>query len=265
MFFTQLPVRGNIAGCSFEMLIEGEGPPLLFLHAGHGFDANDPLIGELARSFKVHAVSHPGFGESDLPKSVTTVTDLTYFYLDLIESLDLKNLILVGVSFGAWIATELATMGTGRIAKLVLLDAVGLKFSDRETREITDVYATTVEEIPALFFSDIEKGRAVLRNLDFRNMDEASVRRFVRNRESFLLFGWSPTLYNPKLNSRLHRINFPALVLWGKDDRVVSVDYGRQFADSLPNAAFDVVSDAGHYGYLEKPEEFARKIEAFLN
>ena len=147
---------------------------------------------------------------------------------------------LVGISFGGWIAAELATKGTGRFSKLVLIDAVGVKFGDRETRDIFDIYGTTIDDIPGLFFADREKGLTALGQLDFQNMEEDTVARFARNREALLLYGWSPTLYNPKLKDRLHRIKVPTLVLWGADDGVVSADYGRNYADAIPGARFEV-------------------------
>lgn len=264
MFRSSFPDKIDVAGTSIELLTKGEGPPLLFLHAGHGVDADDALVARLASRYKVIVPSHPGFGGSARPHAVTGVDDICHVYLDLIEALDLTGLIVVGVSFGAWIAAELATMGTGRIDRLVLIDAVGVKLSDRETRDIADIFATTVEDIPTLFFHDAEKGRAVFNGFDFKTMSEEEVTRFVRNRESLLLFGWSPTLYNPKLLSRIHRVKAPTLLLWGADDKVVSANYGRAYAAAFPDARFEVIESAGHYGYLEQPDAFAGRIDAFL-
>jgi pimeloyl-ACP methyl ester carboxylesterase len=264
MFLSALPERRSFAGAETELLIEGEGQPLLFLHAGHGFDSADPLIARLAKAHKVIAPSLPGFGASPRPDDVTTVDDIAYRMLDLIEDLGLENLIVVGVSFGGWVAAELATKGSSRIARLVLIDPVGCKFGDRETRDIVDIYAHTAQEIPTLFFADEAKGMAVLHNLDFKDLPEETAMRFARNREALTLFGWAPTLYNPKLKGRLHRIKVPTLVLWGADDRIVSADYGRKYAQGIPDARFESVSGAGHYGYLEQPAAFADKIEAFL-
>jgi pimeloyl-ACP methyl ester carboxylesterase len=264
MFISALPETRVIDGASVELLIKGEGQPLLFLHAGHGFDLDDPLVAALAQTYKVIAPSHPGFGASELPGHITTTTDLIYFYLDLIEALDLRDLIVVGVSFGGWLAAELATYGTGRIAKLVLIDAVGVKFSGRETRDITDIFAYSLEDLPALLFNNQDKAMQVLGGLDFKSMSLASVTRFARNRESLLLFGWSPTLYNPKLLARLHRVHVPVLVLWGENDRVVSAEYGKKYAAAFEHGTFAQVPDAGHYGYLEQPEAFASKVVEFL-
>jgi pimeloyl-ACP methyl ester carboxylesterase len=264
MFISALPDRRTFAGAETEILIKGEGQPLLFLHAGHGFDLADPLIERLSQGYKVIAASHPGFGASPRPDGVDTVDDIAYRYLDLIEDLGLEDIVVVGVSFGGWIAAELATKGSARIAKLVLIDPVGVKFGNRETRDITDIYATTAQQIPELFFADEAKGLAALNNLDFKDLPEETALRFARNREALTLFGWAPTLYNPKLKGRLHRIKVPTLLLWGADDRIVSPDYGRQYAAAIPGARFEMIEGAGHYGYLEQPQAFADKIEAFL-
>lgn len=264
MFIAPLPDSRIVAGSELEILIEGEGPPVLFLHAGHGVEPSDPLVTALAKNHKVIVPSHPGFGASARPDNVDTVDDITYVYLDLLEELGLTDVIVVGVSFGGWIAAELATKGSGRIAKLVLIDPVGVKFDGRESRDRADIFATTIEDIPGLFFADTDKAMAALGQLDFKSMSETSVERFVRNRESLLLFGWSPILYNPKLLGRLHRIKVPTLVLWGSDDRVVSSDYGRKYAEAIPGARFEEIGQAGHYGYLEQPEAFIGKVQAFL-
>jgi pimeloyl-ACP methyl ester carboxylesterase len=95
----------EIAGVRIELIKRGTGRPLLLLHPAIGIRSTDQVIEELARSFTLIAPSHPGFGRSELPRAMTTVDDLAYFYLDLMEALDLREVILAGVSFGGWIAT----------------------------------------------------------------------------------------------------------------------------------------------------------------
>lgn len=264
MFMSPLPERRKVAGAELELMVKGEGQPLLFLHAGHGLSADDPLVDLLARYYRVIAASHPGFGASPRPREIDSVDDLTYVYLDLLEDMDLREVILVGVSFGGWIAAELATKGSERISTLVLVDAVGVKFGDRETRDIYDIYGTSIDQIPGLFFADEAKGAHVLGDLKFSDMTEESVLRFAQNRESLLLYGWSPTLYNPKLKSRLRRVKTPTLVLWGAEDQVVPPSYGRSYAAAIEGAHYAEIEGVGHYGYLEKPQVFADAITAFL-
>jgi pimeloyl-ACP methyl ester carboxylesterase len=264
MFISPLPERIDVSGTLVEYMTKGEGPPVVFLHPGHGVEPTDAFVAALSAKHRVIVASHPGFGATPLTPGITTVDDLAYFYLDFIERLGLEKIGLVGASFGGWIAAELATRGTRLFSRLVLLDPVGVKFGDRETVDILDVFATTIDQIPELFFHDAALGKRALGNLDFPSLSEASIERFARNRESFLLFGWSPTLYNPKLRQRLHRIKEPTLLLWGENDRIVAPSYGKAYAAAIPGAKFEVIPGAGHYGYIEKPAEFAARTLEFL-
>ena len=264
MFMNPLPERIDVLGTRIEIMMKGTGRTLLFLHPPHGLDPEDRFLDRLSQHYRVIAPMHPGFGDCAAPQGVTTVDDLVHFDLDLIEQFDLRDTILVGASFGGWIAAELATKGTGRFSQLVLLDALGAKFAGRETREILDICSTPIDDLPATLFADAAVGKQMLGNLEFTSMSEAEITRFARNRESLVLFGWSPTLYNPKLKQRLHRIDIPTMVLWGSDDKVVPTSYGQSYANEITNAAFEIVPDAGHYGFMEKPDLYADKVLNFL-
>src|SRR5262245_27740695 len=98
----------DIAGARIELIERGRGRPLLLLHPAMGIKGSDQAIDHLARSFRVLAPSHPGFGRSDLPRGMNTVDDLAYFYLDVMDALDLRDVVLAGSSFGGWIAAEIA-------------------------------------------------------------------------------------------------------------------------------------------------------------
>src|SRR5215471_16389925 len=126
----------TVNGIKVETIEKGRGRPLLFLHPGIGLDRNAPVIDLLAEGARVIAPSHPGFGGSEQPRSFTTVDDLAYFYLDLLDELDLKDTVLVGVSLGGWIAAEIAVKSTQRISHLVLANAVGIKVGPRDSRDI---------------------------------------------------------------------------------------------------------------------------------
>src|SRR4029077_12170634 len=133
--------------------------PLLFLHAENGIEPALAAIEELAQGARVIAPTHPGFGRSDLPKGMRSVDDLSYFYLDLLDQLDLCDLTVVGVSFGAWLAAEIAVKSTARMSRLVMANAVGVKVGDRETRDIADIFALTDKEYLDIAYCDPQSGR----------------------------------------------------------------------------------------------------------
>jgi pimeloyl-ACP methyl ester carboxylesterase len=249
-----------VNGFRLDIIDRGDGPPLLFLHPGIGIDPDAAVLDRLARSRRVIAPTHPGFGSSELPKGMSTVDDLAYFYLDFLDALDLRDVAVVGVSFGAWIAAEIAIKTTARISHLVLANAVGIKASDRETRDIVDIWALTEKEFAELAYFDPARGQH-----DYEALPDADARIVARNREALARFGWSPYLHDPKLMGRLHRIRVPALFLWGAADRILSEHYGRAYCAAIPGARFELIERAGHFPHLEQPDEFARRTLAFID
>lgn len=249
----------NIAGLQVEVWAEGSGRPVLFLHAGDGVDPHAPFVQRLARRHAVLACSHPGFGASQLPDHFTSVDDLAYFYLDLLDEQRLEDVVVIGVSFGAWIAASIAIKSVERIAGLVLVDSVGAKFADRATREIGDLFSVNIHEQATLLYHDERR-----RNVSLADAPQEALTRLARSHESFALFAWSPTLHDPKLAKRLHRIAVPTLVAWGREDRVVPPSYGRDFSSRIPGARFALVDDAGHYPHLEQPERFDALLHGFI-
>jgi pimeloyl-ACP methyl ester carboxylesterase len=249
----------NVAGIGIELWRNGAGRPLLFLHPGDGLDDSRPMLDDLARRFDVIAPSHPGFGASELPKSFRTVDDLAYFYLDFIEQQKLEDVVLLGVSFGAWIAAELAIKSSNRLGALILADAVGAKFEGAKVREIADLFSVPQYEQQQYLYES-----ATRRRKNFAELSDETLVKLARNFESFALFGWSPTLHDPRLASRLHRVDVPTLVLWGADDRVVSPDYGRAFARRITGAEFKLIEQAGHYAHVEQPAAFIDAVDGFV-
>jgi pimeloyl-ACP methyl ester carboxylesterase len=249
-----------ISGIRIELIERGSGRPLLFLHPGIGIKATAPVLDRLAQRTRMIAPSHPGFGGSEQPPSFNSIDDLAYFYLDLIDELDLDHTIVAGVSLGGWIAAEMAVKSCARISHLVLANPVGIKVSDRETRDIADIFALTEEQFAALAYFDPGLGKP-----DYKAMPEAEVREVARNREATARYGWSPYMHDPKLKARLHRIRVPTLLLWGTADRILSQPYGQAYCAAIPGGRFEPIERAGHFPHLEQPDEFAGRIFAFVD
>jgi pimeloyl-ACP methyl ester carboxylesterase len=247
-----------VAGARIELIERGSGPPILFLHAENGIEACYPVIAELAKSARVLAPTHPGFGRSELPKGMCTVDDLSYFYLDLLEHLDVSGLTVVGVSFGAWIAAEIAVKSTARLSRLVMANAVGVKIGDRETRDIADIFALTEPEYLKITYCDPQAGRR-----DYKALPDTEVLAAARDREATARFAWSPYFHNPRLKNWLHRIRIPTLFLWGMHDRMLSEAYGRAYCALLPGAHLEPIERAGHFPHQEQPKIFAERVLAF--
>jgi pimeloyl-ACP methyl ester carboxylesterase len=250
--------RINIGEASLEAFTAGDGPPLLFLHGGDYFPQNQAFFDILTRRRKVIAPRHPGFGNSARPDGFRTIHDLAYLYLDLLDRQDLKNVTLVGSSFGGWIALEMCVRSVERIGHLVLIDALGLKFGGREDRDIADIYALPHAEVLRRTFYD--PGRFAP---DYSQLDDDNAMIVARDREATALYGWRPYMHNPGLRQWLHRVRVPALVIWGDNDGIVALDYGEKLCRALPDARLERVPEAGHYPQIERPDVVADAIEGF--
>jgi pimeloyl-ACP methyl ester carboxylesterase len=247
-----------VNGTRIDLMERGAGRPLLFLHAENGIEPAAAALAELAKSARVIAPTHPGYGRSELPKGMRSVDDLSYFYLDLLDQLDLRDLTVVGVSLGAWIAAEIAVKTTARMARLVMANAVGVKVGDRETRDIVDIFALTEPEYIELTYCDPAVGKR-----DYKALPEAEVLAAARAREATARIAWNPYFHNPRLKGRLHRIRIPTLFLWGSHDRMLSEAYGRAYCAMIAGARFEPIERAGHFPDHEQPKVFAEKVLAF--
>lgn len=251
--------RLDVRGIDLEVLRRGGGTPILALHGLQPIDPAAAFLERLARRAEVIAPSHPGFGGSPRPRDFDTVYDLVHLYLDLLEALPYERVTLLGFSFGGWLAAEMAAACCHRIERLVLVDAFGIKVSDRETPDILDIFNTHPDEVVRRSWHDADRFKP-----DFNAWEDEALVRYARGRDALSLYGFEPYMYNPQLRRWLARIAVPTLVLWGAADRVVRPDYGRAYAQHIPGARFELIADAGHHPETEQPENFAGRVLGFV-
>lgn len=243
------------------MLAGGSGELLLVLHDIDYLNEHQPFLDKLAKEFSLLVPSHPGFGTSDLPGHFDSIDDLAYFYLDLLR--EIGPAAVMGLGFGGWIAAEMGVRSTAHIRRLVLVNAVGIKVGGTTDRDIADGFIVGPEEVLRLTWHDPKAGERVVK-FPNASLPEPELTALLRNRQSAALFGWNPFMHNPKLRGRLYRIDVPSLVVWGESDRVVTTSYGRAYADAIPGARFELIPQAGHYPYLERPDAFVSAVAPFL-
>jgi pimeloyl-ACP methyl ester carboxylesterase len=249
----------RVGGLELEVERRGRGAPLLVLYGEEALELDSPVLAELANDHELIIPSPPGFGRSERPDWIETPDDISYLYLDLLESLGLGKLPAIGFSLGGWIALEMAVKDDGFFSKLVLVDPYGVKVGGPTDRDIADIWTLHPKKVTALKWVDQDKARR-----DFTAMSEGELTVIARNSESFARFCWDPYMHNPKLKRFLHRVRVPTLFVWGEHDGIVTPDYGRAYSRLIPGAGFATVSGAGHYPHLEQPDEFMRLVRGFL-
>jgi len=251
--------RLTVQGIDLEVLRRGSGRPIVLLHGFQTVDRRAPFLELLARHGEVIAPSSPGFGQSPRPKDFDTVYDLVHLYLAALDVLPGDKITLLGFSFGGWLAAEIAAACSRRLDKLVLVDPLGIKISDRETPDILDIFNRSPETARHASWHDPDRFAP-----DFNAMSDEALVIYARNREALCLYAWHPYMYNPQLPRWLSRIAVPTLLVWGANDGIATPDYGRAYSRLIPGSRFVLVEGAGHHPEIEQPKAFVERVTAFF-
>jgi len=243
-------------GDGLIITVDEQGDPdagaVLLLHGGAGPRSVAGFATTLAEQAHVLTPTHPGFDGSPRPDWLDSVTDLALAYLDLLDTLDLRDVLVVGNSVGGWIASEMALHDTrGRAGRLVLVDAVGI------SGEIADVASLSPAELGQLSFYN-----PALRP-DPATLTDEQRAAAAANMRTLATYAGDPYMHDPRLRRRLRRVTQPVLVVWGEADGVVTPVYGRTFAGAFPDADFELIAEAGHLPHLEQPERTLAAIQRF--
>jgi pimeloyl-ACP methyl ester carboxylesterase len=234
----------------------GAGAPLLFLSDATIGAAWLPFHDRLADRYEVILPEHPGYGGGDAPAWLDRVADLANFYLDLLAQLELSRVHLVGAALGGWIAAELATRNTARLAALTLIDPWGLRV-DGVTG--IDPFASTDEQTLRDLFADPTAADPQVARILAPEGEDA----LLKGKMVTAKLAWQPRLRDPHLAKWLHRIDVPTLIVWGEQDRLLPLDYAAAWRRAIPGARLATVPGAGHLPHAEKPEETAAAIIHF--
>lgn len=216
----------------------GAGRPILVLHGGGGPDSITTIVDRYADRHDVLAPVHPGWAGTAHPARLTDVAALARTYLDLLARLDLTDVVVIGTSFGGWIAAEMAIHQTKhQVTGVVLLNAAGPQLQPHHLPDRTQTPAD----------ASAHAGRA----------------------PSPAELGWmhaytGPAMQDPGLLARLAEADVPALVVWGGDDPILPVAFGRDYADALPHGQFRLIPRAGHLPYLDQPDLTFAAVDRFL-
>ncbi|KAB7766676.1 alpha/beta fold hydrolase [Xanthomonas maliensis] len=241
--------------------IRGEGPPLLFLHAETGHW--DPFLERLSRRFTVYAPDFPGTspGDEAAINALHDLWDLTLYFEELLDALQLASVALVGHSVGGMFAAELAAQCRQRIGRLVLIAPAGLW---RDDQPIPNWWAIPSEELPArmLAHPDGLVGKIMFSPPQDREQALQAVIRQTWAKACVGKFTWP--IPDKGLHRRIHRISAPTLVVWGSQDRLIPPLYAREFVDRIADASSLLVEDAGHIPQLEQLETVSDAVMRFL-
>jgi pimeloyl-ACP methyl ester carboxylesterase len=233
----------------------GDGPTVLFLHGVAGASW-DPLLDRLGASYRVVAPEHPGFGRGPIPDWMMSVSDVAFFYLDVLRALDGGRVHLVGHGLGGWIAAEIAIRSTQRLASLALLAPAGVASSEVP---FDDIFTWNPEELARRQFHDRELAQDWQQGQARLDIDIG-----LQNRTALARLAWNPRLHNPQLPYWLHRIDVPTMLIWGESDRVIPLACHKPFKREIRQAEFVVLPRTGHALPIEGADAIGPRLDAFF-
>lgn len=256
---------------------EGKGPPLLLIH---GFGASTytwrHIAPELALTHRVIAVDLKGFGQSDKPfDGRYSVFDQAALLAQLIEDKDLRNLTIVGHSFGGGVALRLALEAdqrfAGRISKLVLLDSIAYPQNIPVFFRLLDM--PLVSHLGVRMVPPSVQTRVALRiaYFDDSKIDPDEVETYAAPLKTAA--GKHAIIHSARqimpedlaqISKRYKSIKLPTLILWCDHDRIVPLEVGLKLRRSLPNSTLRLVEDCGHMPQEEQPASTLKLLKGFI-
>lgn len=232
-----------------------DAPPVLVLHGwGASIDAVGSIVDGLAGGFEVVAVDLPGFGDSDEPPEAWDVGAYARFVLGACDQLGLERFSLVGHSFGARIGIVLAATHPGRIARMVLTGAAGIRPKRKPSYYAKVSVAKAGRVVGAV-------GGAPGRRLQDRMRRRVASSDWLEATEA--MRGTFRRVIADDLSPHLPHIRASTLLVWGRRDEDTPLWMGRRMEAAIPDAGL-VVLDGGHYAYAERAAEFNRIAAHFL-
>jgi pimeloyl-ACP methyl ester carboxylesterase len=239
------------------------GRPILLLHGGNGSWRHwVRQIPDLAAARCVVAPDLPGLGESaDLPEPQDPVHAARLLLDGFERAVGPGPADLVGFSYGANVAGQLAALPGARLRSLTLVGAGALgvarnptslvKVRDKEGRARIEAHRAN---LAALMIAD--PGRIDALALAIQEWNTVHARFRSRGFAGATL-----------LKDALARTSLPLTLIWGERDQVAVGNIAARFEaarESRPDAVLDVIEGAGHWTAYEAPEAFAAALDRAL-
>jgi 3-oxoadipate enol-lactonase len=255
----------DIDGIRINVLDEGSGPPVLFLHGLGGCWRDwEPQLERLSDRYRCVVIEHRGHGRSERVPGPYTTDVFASDALAVARTLDIDHAYVVGLSMGGMIAQKLALAAPDFVDALVLCDTsthtgaggeMLRKAADIVKRDgFAGLQAFTSGDVTGWSAHTMAHNPQVARN---------NLRESASNDPD--CWAWAvDALVAHDTRDLVGKIAAPTLLVWGAEDKGVPVRIGEKLADLMGGPPLVVLEDAGHVCNLEQPAAFDNAITAFF-
>jgi proline iminopeptidase len=262
----------------FPVATDGVGPDTLFVHGGPGLnDYLGPVSDLLADVVCSHRYTMRGIAPSPLDGPFTVgrhVEDA----VAILDGLGLDRAVLLGHSWGGFIAAAIAVSHPERVRAMILIDSTGLtgnggidEFFAHFDESYSPEDAARAAELTRL---DEERGLTAEEQDEWRRMDWRYYHADRSNPPPFLdrevcapaaAEGMKDTrrLLAEDFFRPLEHASIPTLVLSGEAGPFPPWVF-EEMTELIPGAVGSIIPNAGHYPWLEQPAQFKNLIVGFV-
>ncbi len=250
-------------GHSTRYLEDGDSKETLVLLHGLGASAERWLgvIPHLRSKYRLIMPDLIGFGYSDKPSVDYTLDFLSNFVFRFLGALGIERANLIGSSLGGQIAAECASTQSDIIEKIVLVSPSGMM---KRSTPALDAYMLaalypTPDNAHTAFSMMLEKG-----NVEQRLVNDFVSRMTLPNAKFAFLSAVLGIRNSAALEDNLRKIVCPTLIVWGKKDKLIPVEYASSFMAAIRAAKFVEIPGCGHVPHVEEPKKFSEVVLSFL-
>jgi 2-hydroxy-6-oxonona-2,4-dienedioate hydrolase len=246
-----------------------EGRPVMFVH-GFGAKADrwklnmDPIA---AAGFRAYAFDLPGHGfASKSDNAPSTVPEYSDFLGKVMDHLEVSNAVLVGTSLGGAVVASFAAQHPDRVEALVFVGSMGLVPIGEEIRSRIRAGSAnqTLEAMQAKFkniIADQSKVTVEMVEEEFHTNNSPGAAAALIKVGRYI----GEKLDDDVVGQKIASLNKPTLLVWGDEDKVVPLAFGRAAREILPNSRLCILEGTSHTPYYERFSEFNAAILDFMS
>jgi pimeloyl-ACP methyl ester carboxylesterase len=231
---------------------EGSGDPILLV-MGHIYAKEmwHRTVPALARQHRVITFDNRGVGGTVAPQEPFSIATMALDAIAVLDAAGVERAHVFGVSMGGLIAQELAISHPARVRSLIL----GCTGAPSAETAPSSRWASLKYRIPLGLASRLTVPVMYGKGTPRQKIDEDLAIIASTRISSAGLAEQSRAVARYRSLDRVGGISIPTLVIHGTDDRVVSIDRGRELADRIVGARFVAIPGAGHNFMAEATEE----------
>jgi 3-oxoadipate enol-lactonase len=252
-------------GVSLEYDDLGNGTPLLFIH-GFPLDRSlwGPQVAELQKTYRVIAPDLRGFNQSsDTDGQAVTMETYAEDMKALLDSLNVKQAVVCGLSMGGYIALAFVAQYADRVKGLILSNTKAGADTDAGRQGRLD---TSIKVEQSGSTAVVVDGMAPKMLGPQAKPETATFVRSMmsRQRSHTVTSALRGMAARPDRTSLLASIKVPTLIITGSADIVIPPSESEAMQAAIPHSTLVNIPDAGHLANLDKSEAYNEALQAFI-